>query len=173
MNAESRRTRTVVDRLYAVGVSIKGVDGVIELIAGLLLWISPTLVHTVLTGVAGEAGEGNSAVFRWVAQYVARMDTDLAQSGLAFLTVFLITHGAVKVALVYCLLRKWHRAYPSALVILTAFLVYQLYAFVRTPTLGMGLFTVLDCVIIVLVYKEYRELKLRKNSPQERPRDAA
>ncbi|MEC5150270.1 DUF2127 domain-containing protein [Cryobacterium sp. GrIS_2_6] len=164
MPTESRRPPTVIDRLYAVGVSIKGVDGVIELLAGLLLWLSPTLAHALLAGVAGEAREGDSGVLRFIARNMGRLDSDLAHSGLVFLIVFLIAHGAVKVALVYCLVRKWHRAYPYALGILIAFLAYQLYAFVLTPTVGIGLFTVLDAAIIVLVYKEYRELNPRVNT---------
>ncbi|TFC32873.1 DUF2127 domain-containing protein [Cryobacterium sp. MDB1-18-2] len=158
---ESRRSRTVTDRLYSVGVGIKGIDGVIELAAGLVVWVSPAFVHALLAGVAGEAGEGDSSAMRFLAQYVARLDSELAATGAGFLIAFLITHGAVKVALVYCLLRKWHRAYPYALGILIAFLGYQLYAFVLRPTVGMAVITALDAAIVVLVYREYRELNPR------------
>ena len=165
----SQGPKTVTDRLYAVGVGIKGIDGVIELVAGVLLWVSPALVHALLAGVAGEAGEGDSAVMRFITQYVARWDAELAANGLGFLVVFLITHGAVKVALVYCLLRKWHRAYPYALAILLAFLGYQLYAFIRTPTVGLALFSVLDVLIVYLVYREYRELNPREPNQRTAP----
>lgn len=162
MPSERTRPKTVIDRLYAVGVSIKGIDGVIELVAGVVLWISPALAHALLADLAGEAREGDTAVLHFVGQYVARLDNELAQSGMAFLIAFLITHGAVKVVLVYCLFRKWHRVYPYALAILIAFLCYQFYAFVLTPTIGLAGFTALDAAIIILVYKEYRELNPRR-----------
>lgn len=41
---------------------------------------------------------------------------------MVFLMVYVIVHGGIKVGLVYCLLRKYHQAYPIALVVLAAFL---------------------------------------------------
>ncbi|MCU1478594.1 MAG: hypothetical protein JWQ64_3287 [Subtercola sp.] len=149
---------SLLDRFYFVAVIIKGIDGVGELVAGVLLWLAPQLVHFALAGVVNEAQEGHTAVRAFVADNVARLDAQLAQGGTVFLIVFLIVHGVVKIALVYCLIKRFHRAYPWALGVLIAFLGYQIYAFITTPTVSMALFTVLDAVIIYLVWREYREL---------------
>lgn len=158
------RARTTLDRIYFLGVIIKGIDGAIELIVGLLLWITPGIVHAVLAAALNEAKEGSTAIERFIADYVARLDTDLARSGLVFLIIFLIVHGAVKLVLVYCLLRRIHRAYPIALAVLTAFLLYQAYAFITAPSIGLAIFTVLDAAIIYLVYREYREIRPRRTA---------
>lgn len=163
--SKSIHRRTPLDWFYDIGVIIKGIDGAIEFLAGLLLWISPRVVHLVLTAIAGEAREGKTATRHFIAGYVARLDSQLARSGLVFLIVFLVIHGAVKLALVYCLLRKIHRAYPIALAVLTAFLGYQIYALVTAPSIGFVIFTVLDAIIIYLVYREYRVIKPRPNAP--------
>jgi uncharacterized membrane protein len=147
--------------IYKIGVGIKGFDGLVELVTGIALWVSPTLVHTVLSNVAGELGE-RGGVFHFISVNIARIDTDLAQSGLTFLILFLITHGLVKLVLVYCLLREIVKAYPVALAILVLFLIYQAYVFVTQPSLGMALFTFLDIVIIWLVWGEYQDLKAKK-----------
>jgi uncharacterized membrane protein len=52
--------------------------------------------------------------------------------------------------------------YPAALAILSAFLVYQLYVFIRDPGPGMALFCILDIAIIWLVWREYRVLLQEK-----------
>lgn len=156
------RLRGWFEVAYKIGVGIKGFDGLVELGAGVALLVSPQLVHRVLGSVAGELGEHHAHVFTFIAQYVARVDGELARSGLAFLIIFLMTHGLIKLGLVYCLLKKLTRAYPVALAILGVFLVYQLYVFVINPTIGMAIFTILDAVIIWLVWGEYRDLQSKK-----------
>ena len=150
---------TWFERVYNIGIGIKGFDGLVELVVGVALLISPSLVHNVLSAIAGEAGEHHTRMFQFVSEYIARIDTDLAHSGLTFLIIFLIGHGVVKLALVYCLLKRIVRAYPIALAILVAFLVYQVYVLIRSPGIGMLLFTLLDIAIIWLVWGEYSELR--------------
>lgn len=153
------RKKPYFELLYKIGVAVKGFDGLAELAVGVMLWISPPLVHTVLGGLADEFGERHGHVFQFIADYVARVDGELARSGVVFLVLFLVTHGVVKLALVYCLLKEIVRAYPVALAILGAFLVYQVYVLIIHPTIGMALFTILDAVIIWLVWGEYRDLR--------------
>jgi uncharacterized membrane protein len=157
------KTSKLFDTVYDIGVIIKGIDGFIELISGIALFVSPKLVHIVLIDIVGRAAShGPTHVHHLIAQYVAGLDNQLAASGLTFLIIFLIGHGLVKLGLVYCLLKKIVRAYPVALIILTGFLVYQVYAFIRTPSIGMAFFCVLDGVIIGLVWHEYRVLVSEK-----------
>lgn len=145
--------------IYDLGIIVKGIDGFIELAAGILLWVSPSLAHTLLMGVHNELLEGSVPhVQQYIAQYVGRLDTQLAAAGLTFLIIFLISHGVIKLALVYALLKKIVQAYPIALVILGLFLVYQVYVFIRAPTIGMAFFSILDAAIIGLVWREYRLL---------------
>jgi uncharacterized membrane protein len=161
MEKESSQKSNVFNTIFDIGVVIKGIDGLAELLAGIALLVSPSLVHTVLSGIAG-ANSGRVHVPHLVAQYVARLDDQLAASGLVFLIIFLLTHGIVKLALVYCLLKKIVRAYPIALAILVAFLVYQVYVFIQTPSLSMAVFCILDVVIVGLVWREYRILSPKK-----------
>lgn len=152
------------EKIYRVGIVIKGIDGVLEFVAGMAILISPHLLHTLLVGVATEFGEHNARPFHFIAEYIGRVDTQLFQSGLFFLTLFLITHGAVKIALVYCLLRRIVKAYPVALVILVAFLLYQIYVLITSFSPLMIFFTVLDVLIIWLVWNEYQELKSKDHN---------
>lgn len=145
--------------VYKIGVAIKGFDGLVELLAGLALWLSPSLVHLLLGSIVGEAGEHTGKVAQYIADNVGRVDNDFAKSSLVFLIVFLVSHGVIKLALVYALLKQIVKAYPYALAVLGAFLVYQIYVLVMHPGVGMVVFTVLDAVIIWLVWGEYKDLR--------------
>lgn len=153
------------EMLYKMSIGVKGVDGLVELVAGLLLAFSPGVLHAVLSGIAGEAGGHPGQVHHFVAEHIARLDDDLVKSGLGFLVFFLIGHGIVKLALVYCLLKHIVRAYPWALGVLVLFLVYQLYVLVQDiSSIGMWLVTLLDALIIWFVYEEYKKLKWQKGN---------
>jgi len=153
---------SLFNSVYDVGILLKGIDGFIEFLTGVLLLIAPGLVHKLLTDVAGKAAVTHHQTFRLIGDYVARLDKELAASGLAFLIIFLLTHGVVKLVLVYCLLKKIVKVYPFALIILGLFLIYQVYAFIQTPSVGLALFSLLDAVIIGLVWREYKILLFEK-----------
>lgn len=153
---------SLFERAYMIGVGIKGFDGLIELLAGLWLLISPASLHGLLTGLMGEAQEHQGKYAAFIAEYIAHIDKDLAKGGLIVVVIFLISHGVVKLALVYALLKKLLWAYPYALVVLIGFLVYQVYVFVLHPSIGMGVFALLDVAIIWLVWREWRALLAEK-----------
>ncbi|HSW98514.1 MAG TPA: DUF2127 domain-containing protein [Candidatus Saccharimonadales bacterium] len=150
--------RTLLDKTYEIGILIKGVDGVLELLGALLLVAVPTTTIRSLTHWL-TANELANDPHDFLASHVAHFGNELAKGHNTFAILFLATHGAVKVALVVALLRQKHWAYPWALGALGAFLVYQVYLLVVKPTFGMGFLTVLDVVIIWLVWREWQKVK--------------
>ena len=171
----SSRTRsrpTVLDRFYDVGVVLKGIDGAVELAVGLLLWLAPGPLTSLLGRASEDLAAEQSEIRRTLAEYVARLDHDLSYGPLTFVIFFLILHGVVKLALVYCLLKKLYWAYPFALALLSLFLVYQVYALLTRPTVWMLIFTLLDVAIIYLVYREYREIRAEAASARMDKPDA-
>ncbi len=156
---EQVRSSQWYERIYKLTVIIKGVDGFIELMTGLLLLLAPGWLHAMLRALSGEALEHSNRFMRYIAENIAHIDADIARGGLVVVILFLLTHGVVKLALVWALLKEILWAYPYALAVLTAFFLYQLYLSVTHLTVGMVLFTLLDAVIIWVVWGEWRELK--------------
>lgn len=146
------------ERLYKVTVIIKGLDGLVELLAGLLLIVAPRFLHYVLQNLSGEALEHHGRFMRCVAENIAHIDADFARGGLIVVVLFLVTHGVVKLTLVWALLRKVLWAYPYALGVLVLFFLYQLYLLIAHPTVGMALFTLIDALIIYVVWGEWQKL---------------
>jgi uncharacterized membrane protein len=153
-----RKTRSF-QYVYKIGIAIKGFDGFVELLAGLALLFSPSLVHTILGSIAGEANEQQGQLFQSIADSITRVNADFAKNSVLFLVIFLISHGVIKLALVYALLKEITKAYPYALIVLILFLIYQLYVLAINPTIGMALFALLDAIIIWLVWGEYKDLR--------------
>ncbi len=76
-----------------------------------------------------------------------------------YATVYLLTHGLIKIFLVYNLLRERLWAFPWGMAFLGAFTLYQLYRMSHHFSNALLFFTALDIVIIAFIYNEY---KLRK-----------
>jgi uncharacterized membrane protein len=60
---------------------------------------------------------------------------------------------------VFALLKKVMPMYPVAAVVLAGFVVYELWRAVHTHSIALPFFAALDIVIIVLVMREYRQLR--------------
>ncbi len=150
--------KSLLDKSYEIGLLLKGIDGTIELIGALLLiFVPPHLFESAAHGLT--RAELASDPDSFVANHLVHAAHTLAQGHNLFATLFLLTHGIVKVTLVVCLLRNKVWAYPYALVALGLFLVYQLYEMIVNPTVGMGFLTVLDAVIIGLVWREWQKVR--------------
>ncbi|MEJ2184725.1 MAG: DUF2127 domain-containing protein, partial [Gemmatimonadota bacterium] len=78
---------------------------------------------------------------------------------LHFAAAYLLDHGAIKIALVGGLIREKRWVFPIALVFLGLFVVYQVYRFTHQPSYGLAGLTVLDLVIIALVWWEWQGLR--------------
>lgn len=147
-----------LDRLFRVALLVKGVDGAAELIgAVLLLVISGQAVHRLVADVLARdlVGPPDGTLARHL---VAGTD-EFVSGNRTFAVVYLGLHGVLKLLLVAALLREWVRAYPLAVVVLGVFVVYELYRAVHTGSIVLPFLAALDVAIIVLIVREYRELR--------------
>lgn len=148
------------DTAYKIGVGIKGLDGLAELVAGIILIFSPHAPHRILHNVAAEFNERPQNIFHFFAHQVVHLDAQLTGHVLIFIIIFLITHGIVKLALVYALFRKILWMYPYALAALLILFGIQVAPLFRQPgDLALWLFTILDALIVYLVWGEYQDIK--------------
>lgn len=146
-----------IDRMFAVGVIAKGVNGVAEVLGGLVLLLvtRAQLSSWLARLVSGELAEDPHDVIatrllHWSAS------ASLTDAGLRFAGVYLVSHGVVKVVLVAAVLREKLWAYPWMLAFLVAFIGYQLYRIRIDPTAGLIALTVFDVVLTWLTYREWR-----------------
>lgn len=160
------RPTTVLDKFYELGILIKGIDGAVELIGGLLVLLVPrsTILHLTTTLTHSELANDPHD---FLANHLVHAGHQLATGSHVFAAAFLLTHGIVKVGLVTALLLQKLWAYPWALVVLTLFLGYQAYLLMVRPTFGMWFLTILDVVIIWLIWREWRRVQSSQKSKSD------
>jgi uncharacterized membrane protein len=150
---------TTTDKLFRVAIAIKGLDGGLQLVGAVVLAIIPAstitgFVHSILTrDLLGDPGGT-------LARHLQTAANDFAGGGTkTFAIVYLLAHGLIKLGLVVALARKLKPAYPIAAVVLAAFVVYEVIRAVHTHSIALPFFAALDVLIIVLVLREYRQLR--------------
>lgn len=159
--------KKMLDRLYDIGVGIKGIDGLAELIAGVMLAFTPGVFHNFLVWITGNIHHHSGFVYEFSADYIARLDHDLARIGITFVVVYLIGHGIIKVIFVYCLLKRIVWIYPLAITVLWLLFMYQVSVLLQDVTsLFMWMVTVIDAVVIGLVMREYRNIRRSQRKVQ-------
>jgi uncharacterized membrane protein len=148
------------DRVFAIAVTLKGIDGGLQFLGALLLMVIPP---TLITGVANTIitrdllGDPNGTLSTHLA---AAADHFANGSTRWFAIAYLLAHGIVKLGLVWALVKRVMVAFPIAVVVLLGFVVYEIWRGVHTHSIALPVFAAIDLVIIVLVIREY--LKLRR-----------
>ena len=142
-------------RLFQLAVVVKGIDGVLELLGGvLLLLVGPAALHRLVVVLARH--ELADDPDDWVVMTLRHLAESFSVETRHFASAYLIGHGILKIFLAVTLLRERLWAFPTALSVLAIFVAYQLHRFVRTHSIVLLALTVVDLVVMVLIWREYR-----------------
>lgn len=158
--AASGQHRTL-DRVFAVSIVLKGLDGVVELIGGLaLLFISPARLRDWLGDVVSFVlvGHERSPLFHWAIHLGDSWGTRTT----LFAAAYLLLHGIIKVVLVWALLKQQLWAYPWMLAALGVFIVIQGYELVVHFSWWMLALTLFDVFIVALTAREWQLHRKRR-----------
>ena len=162
------RPKTKLDRFFEAGILLKMLDGIIETISGLtLLVIRPEhVMHVVHWLTASELAEDPHD---FVASHLVRWANDFTRQAAVFAAIYLLTHGLVKVVLVYEVLRNRLWAYLALIVVTLGFVAYQLARVFEKPSAGFVLLTIFDFAVIYLTTREYAKQKALRTAakPEE------
>jgi uncharacterized membrane protein len=163
------KPRDWLDRVFEIGIIAKGLDGLVELVGGvLLLFVTPGGIHHLAAVITqGELSEDPHDV---VARYVLHTANGLTGSAVLLGAIYLLAHGAVKVVLVIALLMNKLWAYPCMIIVLLIFIGYQLYRIALDPSAGLIALTFFDALIVALTWREYRR---QRRIPHDRSASTA
>jgi len=140
-------------KLFEAALAVKGFNGLLEVIFGLLLlcvpveWIDKELLKgfALLTTATLHLAHALQAV-----------NIDLAPSSKTFMSIFLLGHGIVKVVLVFFLYKEKPWAFPVALVGFSALIIFQLHRILHTHSVALACFTLLDIFVVWFIWREYQ-----------------
>jgi len=149
--------RTTLDRLYRIGLWIKGIDGILEIVGGLVLLLvsQPKLGQFVTFLTQRELAEDPRD---WIAGHLRDAVNQLSPNTKLFASMYLLIHGVVKLCLIVALLRAWPWSYRPAIAVLLVFIGYQVYQLSLHFSLALLLVSLLDAAIVLLVWREYRQV---------------
>lgn len=137
---------------FRVGITFKGLDGLLESIAGAVLLVDPAALRSISLNfwTFGHFHHHPHNLSKQLAEQVAATDP-------VFASFYLLTHGIVKIVLAIALWMNRLWAYPVAIAVFGLFVVYQVFRLERSYSIGLLLLTISDIVIIWLTFLEYRD----------------
>ena len=142
-------------RLFDIALVIKGIDGVIEVLAGALIaFIAPAAITGWFARIAGDelTREPNGLT----AHAVHTLAQALAASGHWLIALYLVLHGLIKVLLVIGIFTGKRIAYPLFMAALVIFGIYEIYRGIARHEVFLQALAVLDFAILLLTVHEYR-----------------
>lgn len=150
-----------LDKAFHLSLYLKGLDGLLETIGGiLLLIINPSEINRFANWLT--QGELSKDPHDFIAHHILKTAHDLTGASLIFGALYLLSHGILKIVLVVEVLRDHLWAYIALIVVTALFVIYQVYRLAVVKfSIGLVLLTILDLVIIYLTSKEYAKHKNR------------
>lgn len=147
-----------IHQVFVISILLKGAHALIECAGGILLAVvSTSMISSFINLLTQEELVEDSHDL--IATHLRTYAEHFSIGSKEFYAFYLLSHGIVKVFLVIGLLRNKLWAYLASLVVLGLFIIYQMYRFSYTHSLGLIALTVLDLIVMWLVWHEYRLLR--------------
>src|SRR5947209_9310790 len=149
-----------LDDTFKISVTLKGIDGALEIIGGtILLFVRPhTIQQWARTLTQHELSQDPHD---FIARHILHSAGQLTHGSTAFAAIYLLSHGIAKLLLVVAVLRAELWAYPALIALLGAFIAYQLYRLYYHLTIGLTLLTIFDAFVVWLTWREYQAKRNR------------
>jgi len=155
-----------LDRTFRIGLVLKGLDGLLEVIGGtLLLFLSPHAIQHIIRALT--AHELSEDPHDRIANYLLHSTSHLNTGITIYGAIYLLAHGISKVVLVALVLRDKLWAYPWLMALLLLFIAYQLYQITAVRfSVGLTALTVFDAALVWLTWLEYRGRRAQQRRRQ-------
>jgi uncharacterized membrane protein len=152
------RSRLFVHRAFQIGIFLKGLDGLLEVIGGaLVLAIKPrTLSKVVMVLFSRELSEDPTDI---VANFLVHAAHHFSVETKVFASLYLLSHGVIKMFLVVSLWKGKLWSYPTAIVFFILFILYQLYRYTYTHSSWLIFLTIVDLFVVLLTWIEYKHVR--------------
>lgn len=143
--------------MFLIGIFFKDLDGIVESFGGLILLFIKQGAIAKYTGILFQH-ELSEDPHDKVANYLINLAGSIFRGTEFFASIFLLVHGIIKISLVTGLYLRKLWVYPLAELILSLFIIYQLYRFTDTFSVLLIFLTIVDGFIVFLIQTEYKRL---------------
>jgi uncharacterized membrane protein len=148
----------VFHKSFKIGLLLKGIDSILEIIGGILLiFMNKYRMNRIIVLLTQhELLEDPKDV---IANYMIRLGSRFSISSQHFGVLYLMSHGLIKLVLVILLWQKKIWAYYLTIISLILFVFYQVYRYTITHSAWLMTLTVFDIIMIILTIIEYKRVK--------------
>lgn len=149
---------SIFHKSFKIGILLKAIDGTLEIIGGaLLVFLNPArLSRVIVLMTQHELSEDPRDI---IANYLIKLSSRFTTNTQYFGVFYLISHGAIKLILIILLWKRKVWAYPVTIISLVLFVLYQVYRYTIYHSIELILLTILDVIVILLTFIEYRRIK--------------
>lgn len=149
--------KDTLHNLFLIGIIIKCIDGILELIGGFTLLVikSDSIINIVQTLFQHELVQDPTDL---IANYFIQVSHNISVSTLSFAVIYLIIHGSIKIGLFIGLWYKKLWAYPLAAIVLSLLVMYQAIRLFSIHSIILLFLTLVDILIIILLGFEYKRV---------------
>jgi uncharacterized membrane protein len=158
------RREARVHRVFQISLLLKAAHSLVEIIGGTLLAVvsQQAILRIANLLTQDELFEDPRDV---IANYILSSARSLSIDQKSAAAFFLLSHGIVKLFLTVAVLRNKPWAYPAFMLALGLLISYQSYRLMHVFSLGLTAVTILDGIVLVLTWHEYRFLGTKRPMP--------
>jgi len=157
-NLDSKKESWAFEIFFKLTMLWRIVYGTIKLIFGfyLIQKLPGDITNLVYKLFSSELLEDPRDIFIYITN--SQLEK-LSEGTIFFIAMYLFFWGFIDVFISYYLLKKKIWAYPTAIILITLFTIYELLRFLKTNSLILFLFIIIDIFIIYIINKKYKILK--------------
>ncbi len=150
--AKREKREKGIHEVYMISIGLKGAFALLQIVLGLMLLYTKSVVEFILELVQNELIEDPNDFFATHFRSILNPSPEAQVFG----GLYLLSHGAIKLVLIVGLLRNKLWAYPASLAVFALFILYQMIRYFRTYSVWLLVLTVLDLIVMWLIWHEYR-----------------
>jgi uncharacterized membrane protein len=157
---EAKTRKSIFKKTFNVALVIKAIDGILEVISGALTaFVSNSSLNVFLESI--RQGVASSHESGLLDKGILALEKDLNLRSQSILGSFLLSHGIIKIIIVYYVLKGRLWAYPAAIIVFSLFTVIQAIQLISGFSITVAALTIFDILVVILTSIEYREIKKR------------
>ncbi len=145
-------THHTTDFFFRVGLIIKGVDSVFEVVGGVLLMM-PMKIARYLAVLSHHEVYRHHDVLAGKIDHLSESIVMHSSMGEA---AYLMVHGLAKVILIYAIFRDRKWGYKGLITVLSLFATIELVRAFTAHEVMTGVLSLFDVIMVFLIVKEYR-----------------
>lgn len=156
MNSENK----FLHNLLSYAIFIKGLSGLLEFAGSMVLFFIASRPVTFTMNILFSfvlAHDPDDPIANLVIKLLGEMSKSTRLFGATVLLIF----GLINLFLVIAIWKEKFWIYPSAAIVIMFLIVYQIFRFSHTGSIALFLLTLLDILIVFLLFREY-SIHMRK-----------